>query len=240
MATRPNCGHGSPVEEDREAAVRGYMERRDKMNLEFQTKCQQNGTELGDHKEELSNAAFETLEQFWSEPNHSRLIDAKMVRFCFAYATELALRGFMDVSRRLAFLGIYLAAWKLGKDTFLDELWGMHLETSNQQFMVDFNESIVKIGTDRGLVLFLSKQIPCSCLDEEKKNAKEAPKSGRCTYCNSEGLKSELKKCSRCKSLHYCSKKCQVADWKAGHKKDCETFKRQREEKAMFKAQTRR
>jgi hypothetical protein len=238
-----HCTHGAPkvVEEDRIAAIHGYVERYEKLILEFQTKCQQTGTEFGDHKAEMTNASFAALEQFWSDPKHASLIDAKLVRFCFAYATLLALRGDMDVSHHLAFLGIYLATWfKLGKDTFLGVLRGMPMEISDQKTIYDFRESIGKIGSERGLVLFLSKQIPCSCLDEDKKNAKEAPKSGWCNYCNSEGPKSELKKCSRCKSAHYCSKKCQVADWKAGHKKKCETFKRFHEQHAMFKAQARR
>jgi hypothetical protein len=31
----------------------------------------------------------------------------------------------------------------------------------------------------------------------------------------------QLKACARCKAFHYCSKKCQVEHWKAGHKVDC-------------------
>jgi hypothetical protein len=89
------------------------------------------------------------------------------------------------------------------------------------------------------LVLFLSKQIPCSCLDESKENAKQAPKTGRCRHCNSEDLKLELKKCSQCKSVQYCSEECQVADWRAEHKKECKGLKQAREKNAAFKAQTR-
>jgi hypothetical protein len=252
MATRPtntapavsveveHCAHGAPKEEHRAAAVHGYIERHNKMSIEFYTKCQQNGTELGDYKEEMSNASFAILEQFWSEPKHSRLIDAKQVRLCFSYATESVLKGDMAFPRRIAFLGVYLATWfKLGKDTFLGALrGGLPLETSTQQIMADFKTSIGKMGTDRGMVLFLSKQIPCSCLDEDEKKAKQAAKTRKCFYCNSESLELELMKCSQCKSAHYCSKKCQVADWKAGHKKNCETNKRQRERHAMVKAQT--
>ena len=29
------------------------------------------------------------------------------------------------------------------------------------------------------------------------------------------------KKCTRCKSVYYCNKECQVKDWKENHKKDC-------------------
>jgi hypothetical protein len=184
----------------------------------------------------MNHAAFENLEQFWLEPQHARLIDAKVVRFCFAFTTSIALMEYTVYSRRLAVLGIYLATWfKLGKDAFLNALAGAPVDT-----ILDFHESMRKIGTDRGLVLFLSKQIPCSCLEEDKNNAKHAPKTGRCTYCNSEGPKLELKKCSQCKLAQYCSKECQVVDWRAGHKKDCEMWKLSREQNATLKAQTRR
>lgn len=39
-----------------------------------------------------------------------------------------------------------------------------------------------------------------------------------------EGAK--LLNCARCKIAAYCSKECQVMDWKAGHKFDCQTYKR--------------
>ena len=44
----------------------------------------------------------------------------------------------------------------------------------------------------------------------------------RCANCDrmSEG-KQNFKACARCKAFHYCSKKCQVQHWKAGHKVDC-------------------
>ena len=33
--------------------------------------------------------------------------------------------------------------------------------------------------------------------------------------------KEQFKFCARCRSFNYCSKKCQVVHWKAGHKVDC-------------------
>jgi hypothetical protein len=74
----------------------------------------------------------------------------------------------------------------------------MPSDSPNIQTLLDEKASVEKIETGRGLVLFLSKQIPCSCLDEVKKNAKQAPKTGWCHYCNSVDLQLELKKCSQC------------------------------------------
>jgi hypothetical protein len=42
----------------------------------------------------------------------------------------------------------------------------------------------------------------------------------QCANCFSQE-KDQLKACARCKAFHYCSKKCQVEHWKAGHKVDC-------------------
>ena len=41
-----------------------------------------------------------------------------------------------------------------------------------------------------------------------------------CANCGSRA-RDQLKVCARCKALSYCSKECQVAHWKKGHKVDC-------------------
>jgi hypothetical protein len=83
--------------------------------------------------------------------------------------------------------------------------------------MMDFQASMAKIGTERGLGLFLSKQIPCSCLDH-KKNAKENLKTGRCSFSNSEDRpkNGELKRCVAIIVRKSAAKKIE-----SGHKKDC-------------------
>ncbi|BDA50001.1 hypothetical protein COCOBI_15-1290 [Coccomyxa sp. Obi] len=40
-----------------------------------------------------------------------------------------------------------------------------------------------------------------------------------CAFCDE--MCYSLKRCAGCKSVGYCSKKCQVKDWKAGHKHEC-------------------
>ena len=52
----------------------------------------------------------------------------------------------------------------------------------------------------------------------ESASLTEAPALARCGACGKEGH--SLSVCSRCKKVKYCSKECQVRDWK-GHKKDC-------------------
>ena len=41
----------------------------------------------------------------------------------------------------------------------------------------------------------------------------------RCAGCGKEG--EMTKECSACKGPRYCSKECQLVDWKAGHKSAC-------------------
>jgi hypothetical protein len=57
---------------------------------------------------------------------------------------------------------------------FLDALQGKPAASSNQQTMMDLQASMAKIGTERGLGLFLSKRFR-ALVDEDKKNAKENP-----------------------------------------------------------------
>ncbi|KAJ8469814.1 hypothetical protein ONZ51_g8750 [Trametes cubensis] len=46
---------------------------------------------------------------------------------------------------------------------------------------------------------------------------------GKCSYCGKDGGGS-LKGCSRCKAARYCNRECQLADFKARHKRECANF----------------
>jgi hypothetical protein len=125
----------------------------------------------------------------------------------------------------------------LGKLSFP---YDIRAESPNKQSMLlQISSRRRRKGTDCGLILFLAKQIPCSCLDEDKKNAKNAFKTERCSYCNDVDQNLELKKCNRYKSRRCSSKECQVADWKGGHKKDCEELKQGCEHSFALKASMR-
>lgn len=46
-----------------------------------------------------------------------------------------------------------------------------------------------------------------------------------CNHCKKEGF--NFKKCNACKTANYCSRECQVADWKSGHKEQCKEYKKE-------------
>ncbi|KAJ7486271.1 hypothetical protein B0H11DRAFT_2015499 [Mycena galericulata] len=42
--------------------------------------------------------------------------------------------------------------------------------------------------------------------------------------CDRIRLKDDFRRCSSCQDLYYCSKECQISDWKTGHRKTCKKF----------------
>ncbi|RPD60038.1 hypothetical protein L226DRAFT_613017 [Lentinus tigrinus ALCF2SS1-7] len=58
-------------------------------------------------------------------------------------------------------------------------------------------------------------------LDRSKKE--EQMILGKCSYCGKQGGDS-VKNCSRCKAARYCDQTCQLADFKARHKRECGHF----------------
>jgi hypothetical protein len=152
------CRHGAPmvVEQERIDAVEGYIKIMGKRYQELKTATPIAGADMGNDQRNRVRDKLKISEQFWSEPTHARLIDVEIIHFCYANAAAEMLLG-KNIPRStydLAFLGIYLTTWvKLGKDTFLQALWGGRVEGRNIQPMVDFKESMGKIGCERGCTL---------------------------------------------------------------------------------------
>eukprot|EP00574_Skeletonema_japonicum_P005283 CAMPEP_0201720144 /NCGR_PEP_ID=MMETSP0593-20130828/5168_1 /ASSEMBLY_ACC=CAM_ASM_000672 /TAXON_ID=267983 /ORGANISM="Skeletonema japonicum, Strain CCMP2506" /LENGTH=269 /DNA_ID=CAMNT_0048210735 /DNA_START=15 /DNA_END=824 /DNA_ORIENTATION=+ len=75
------------------------------------------------------------------------------------------------------------------------------------------------------LVTFFRKRIPCSCLEEKYQEVKSISKMGmcfnpQCTLPNGMTKRSKTMYCDGCRSITYCSRECQKADW-SRHKNDC-------------------
>jgi len=74
---------------------------------------------------------------------------------------------------------------------------------------------------EREIVHFYRKRIPCSCLDKLYSEIKKIEDRGsRCFHCKQTVKSKDIKTCSRCKFVQYCSKECQIKDWPT-HKGKC-------------------
>ncbi|KAA1473183.1 hypothetical protein DENSPDRAFT_822468 [Dentipellis sp. KUC8613] len=49
--------------------------------------------------------------------------------------------------------------------------------------------------------------------------------AAHCDYCRKQGQKETFRNCSACHVTRYCSKECQVAGWKSGHREECKLKK---------------
>ena len=67
--------------------------------------------------------------------------------------------------------------------------------------MVYWLKRAIKLGESEGLMIM--RQIEDNC-------------KSVCAQCNKSATSAKLTRCSKCKIIHYCSKSCQVAHWKAG------------------------
>jgi hypothetical protein len=111
------------------------------------------------------------------------------------------------------------------------EEW-LKVKVHKSQAFIDWPK-VVECGVGQSdehtLVKYFWRRIRCSCLDEKYNVVKSMPKMGicfnpHCARSNSQEKfveRSELKCCSRCRSVTYCSRECQAADWLL-HKEFCE------------------
>ena len=76
----------------------------------------------------------------------------------------------------------------------------------------------------RDVLKFYRKRLSCSCLKKMHSVARKTmPKIGACNHCGLEKERVLLMVCSRCRVIHCCSEKCQIAGW-LEHKGECEMF----------------
>jgi hypothetical protein len=107
------------------------------------------------------------------------------------------------------------------------EQW-LKVKIHKSQACIDWPK-VVEYGLDRNnkhtLVKYFWRRIRCSCLDEKYEEVKSITKMGvcfnqYCTHPEREVERGALRCCSRCRSVNYCSRECQAADWSV-HKELC-------------------
>jgi hypothetical protein len=151
---------------------------------------------------------------FWCDASRSHLVDEELYKIYIAAATDdLLYRGAYgeDHARSRTRFAIDIQELaKIGVFSFLNNgmIRGQDRECA---------EARGKVLTRDGLVRYLARTIPCSCLDDLKKQVKaevkEGPKMGICWLCDKVDTKVKIYKCSRCLKGKYCSKACQAAHW---------------------------
>lgn len=87
------------------------------------------------------------------------------------------------------------------------------------RWKAEFEETVLSLNTDTHLVRFLSKRIPCDCLDAIKHQIKDLSTTC-CIKCMSRISSSDVKRCSGCRVAKYCSRSCQKRDYER-HKDSC-------------------
>ena len=90
------------------------------------------------------------------------------------------------------------------------------------------------VADEHTLVKYFRKRITCPCLDKKYKEVKSITKLGRCfnmkcSLPDRMAERSTMLVCARCRTSHYCSRRCQKADWPF-HKELCENVCMQRAE----------
>lgn len=160
---------------------------------------------------------FDTLLSIWSSRAH--LIRADSYKVAFSCASDAVIDAkYMD-ARSFVRSGAFLRQWtKSGEDQFISDMQDDSAEARER--LAEYNTCLWKTRTDRGVALYLAKQLPCECLRARKSQFKATEATSKCLRCEVQKPRAEFRACSRCKKAHYCRKECQRLDWRT-HKRDC-------------------
>eukprot|EP00985_Skeletonema_marinoi_P012174 scaffold5829_cov129-Skeletonema_marinoi.AAC.5 len=140
----------------------------------------------------------------------------KMVLTLFLFqGTQAVLEGRISDARSFAAVAFYL-----------EDYITFYFEDGANDVFDAARQIELLIADQHTLVKYLRKNIPCSCLDEKYKQVKSITKMGFC--CNENcslpsrmAERSTMVYCTRCRTVNYCSRKCQKAAWPK-HKSHCD------------------
>lgn len=217
-----SCLHGGPPPQAaattalRCPLVTGCLELLSAEDCKILERHKNDDTQLGDLNDERWAAMLRTLETFWSHPERSRHVDQSFSKLCFSLATDATLDGNFLIARQCMQIGLFLREWaRLGGTAVRRALHS----TTESEFIRGWNSALHRTRTDRGMVLYLSRHMPCYRLEAMAQEAAATPKAAKCWYCKKQDEAAKIQKCSGCKTAEYCSRDCQVADWKVSQER---------------------
>jgi len=195
----PYCSHGLPEDDEllnhRKTVISDYMTRLTQL---YEGLAQNEAAES-----ELLDEGIKLYSVYWKL--HADAVDSRLVDALYGAAADALRNEMFGEARTLTHLGITLESIVSGRNT---------KKAKNMKRTV----------TERGIKIYLASKLNCECLSRLKKDAKNAPKTNLCFYCQQEFSLDNIMKCSGCKLARYCSKECQKSDWVATHKEQCSNF----------------
>jgi len=84
-----------------------------------------------------------------------------------------------------------------------------------------------------GIVVSVKSMISINANIGDTSNNATTKKTVLCNNCGKQLEKVNAKQCAACNAVSYCSKECQVSDWRSGHKKQCQVLVRNKQAKLI-------
>jgi len=171
-------------------------------------------------KAEIVNETIELLkarkeyEMIWDSNEDTR---QKLQSLFIHLGTNLLLR---DDKQRSINLASVAAAFYIAFSHHKLDYWEA-MDSSSSEHRVSLRN--LEDGLVYDCAKFLSKRIPCQCLEKIYLRERPKPKLSDCSYCKEVKDRRELYLCSGCLYYHYCNIQCQAGHW-SGHKSACKEF----------------
>ncbi|KAL3918044.1 MAG: hypothetical protein SGILL_004432 [Bacillariaceae sp.] len=145
--------------------------------------------------------------------------NSPLEKHCFAWATKemLALDENAQTlcrSKDVTALGLYLHYIQSPPENTDDAVLVAAINK--------FHHHFIKIrNSKRSMLRVLRKFNGCACFENVKFMGQTLIKVSCCDGCGNPKESPQIYACARCKMAYYCSKECQRADWKRGHRAEC-------------------
>jgi hypothetical protein len=166
---------------------------------------------------------------FVKEPAIGEIVDRHLVSYTLAFATAKLQEEDVSMAKLLISIALALKA-AIGRiPDFVKVLEGAQRGepvVPVPTWYLQWNSDMVNLSSERDVVLFLSKSIPCDCLKEQTQRALGIVDTKTCHHCCKADVANKLMQCKGCKLVRYCSRDCQVKAWKE-HKIFCQSLSHQ-------------